>query len=300
VALSGDSAQLAGFVDLHSHTNESDGTLTPAELVFLAKRIGLSAIAITDHDTFAGYEKAQPVAAEAGFDLLRGIELNSRLSPAIDDNQRHVHVLAYFPSGAPVSDFSVWLAEEQDDRRTRNRRLIEALQKRGIEIALEEVESRGRSMAGRPHFARILVEKGYAADSDDAFQRYIGETAPSYIERQSQTTEEAIQIIRAGGGIPVVAHPVRLSLPQDVERQVFQQLKNAGLLGVEVYHSEHPPDLQAHYLRLADDLKLLPTGGSDFHGAVKPGVELGTGLNHNIRVPREFLDRMRAESGGRS
>jgi predicted metal-dependent phosphoesterase TrpH len=300
VALSGDSAQLAGFVDLHSHTNESDGTLTPAELVFLAKRIGLSAIAITDHDTFAGYEKAQPVAAEAGFDLLRGIELNSRLSLAIDDNQRHVHVLAYFPSGAPLSDFSAWLAEEQDDRRTRNRRLIEALQKRGIEIELEEVEARGRSMAGRPHFARILVEKGYAADSDDAFQRYIGETAPSYIERQSQTTEEAIQIIRAGGGIPVVAHPVRLSLPQDVERHVFQQLKNGGLLGVEVYHSEHPPDLQAHYLRLADELKLLPTGGSDFHGAVKPGVELGTGLNHNIRVPRELLDRMRAESGGRS
>ena len=108
------------------------------------------------------------------------------------------------------------LAEEQEDRRTRNRLLIDALQKRGVDITLQEVEARGRSMAGRPHFARILVEKGYAADSNDAFQRYLGETAPSYVERQSQTTEEAIQIIRAGGGIPVVAHPVRLALPQTI------------------------------------------------------------------------------------
>jgi 3',5'-nucleoside bisphosphate phosphatase len=299
VALSGDSAPLAGFVDLHSHTNESDGTLTPAELVSLAKRIGLAAIAITDHDTFTGYEKAKSFAVDTGLDLVRGIELNSILSLSIDGQQRHVHVLAYFPCGVPLQGFSTWLTQEQEDRRTRNRLLIGALQKRGIDITLEEVEERGRSMAGRPHFARILVEKGYAADSDDAFQRYIGETAPSYIERQSQTTEEAIEIIRAGGGIPVVAHPIRLSLRQDLERRVLQRLKDAGLLGLEVYHSEHPPNVQAHYLRVADELKLFPTGGSDFHGAIKPNVHLGTGLNHNIRVPREFLDRMR-ESGGLS
>jgi predicted metal-dependent phosphoesterase TrpH len=285
---------LNGFIDLHSHTTESDGTLTPAELVSLAKRIGLAAIAITDHDTFAGYEKAEPIAAGAGLDLLRGIELNSRLNPAIDSDQRHVHVLAYFPSGAPLQKFNAWLTGEQEDRRTRNRRLIEALRNRGIDITLEEVEARGRSMAGRPHFARILVEKRYAANSEDAFQRYIGETAPSYVERESQTTEEAIEIVRAGGGIPVVAHPVRLALTPPIERQVLQHLKDAGLLGLEVYHSEHSPNLQAHYLRLADELKLLPTGGSDFHGTVKPGVKLGTGLRNNIRVPREFLDRMRA------
>jgi 3',5'-nucleoside bisphosphate phosphatase len=300
VALPPDSAPLAGFVDLHSHTNESDGTLTPADLISLAKRIGLSAIAITDHDTFAGYEKAKSVAGAAGLDLVRGIELNSILTLSTDSHQRHVHILAYFPSGVPLPGFSTWLAEEQEDRRTRNRRLIQALQKRGIEISLEEVEARGRSMAGRPHFARILVEKGYAGNSDDAFQRYIGETAPSYVERQSQSTEESIQIIRAGGGIPVVAHPVRLALPPEIERQVLQRLKDAGLLGLEVYHSEHPPHLQAHYLRLADELNLLPTGGSDFHGAVKPGVNLGTGMNHNIRVPRELLDRMRTESCGPS
>jgi 3',5'-nucleoside bisphosphate phosphatase len=295
VSLSGDPAPVAGFIDLHSHTNESDGTLTPGELISLAKRVNLSAIAITDHDTFAGYEKARSLAAEAGVDLLRGIELNSRLSPEMDPDQRHVHVLAYFPSGTPLPTFSSWLAEEQEDRRTRNRRLIEALQKRGVDITLQEVEARGRSMAGRPHFARILVEKGYAADSGDAFERYIGETAPSYIERQSQTTEEAIQIIRAGGGVPVVAHPVRLALSQAAEREVLHQLKNAGLLGLEVFHSEHSPELQAYYLRLADELNLLPTGGSDFHGAVKPDVKLGTGSNDNVRVPRAFVDRIKAQ-----
>jgi predicted metal-dependent phosphoesterase TrpH len=294
VPLSGDSTPLTGLIDLHSHTTESDGTLTPAELVSLAKGLGLSAIAITDHDTFAGYEKAEALAAAAGLDMLRGIELNSRLSQAIDSDERYVHLLAYFPCGAPLDQFSGWLSGEQEDRRTRNRRLVEALQKRGIEITLEEVEARGRSMAGRPHFARILVEKGYAADSDDAFRRYIGETAPSYIERETQTTEEAIEIVREGGGVPVVAHPVRLSLPRPLDRRVLLHLKDAGLLGLEVYHSEHPPDLQAYYLRLADELQLLPTGGSDFHGDAKPDVELGTGWKHNIRVPREFLDRMRA------
>ncbi len=296
--LFGGSPSLAGFVDLHSHTNESDGTLTPAELIALAKRSRLSAIAITDHDTFAGYEKAEPLAAAAHVDVLRGIEINSRLDIGIGDDERHAHILAYFPHGAPRPKFSAWLANEQEDRRVRNRRLVEALQKRGIDITLEEVQARGKSMAGRPHFARILVEKRYAANFDDAFQRYIGETAPSYVERETQTTEEAIQIIREGGGIPVIAHPVRLSLLPDVEHHVMTRLKDAGLLGLEVYHSEHSPKLQAHYFRLSQELELLPTGGSDFHGAVKPGVKLGRGIKDNIRVPREFLERLRADRSG--
>ncbi len=296
--LFGGSPSLAGFVDLHSHTTESDGTLTPAELIALAKRSGLSAIAITDHDTFAGYEKAEPLAAEARVDVLRGIEINSRLDIRAGDDERHAHILGYFPHSAPLPKFSAWLANEQEDRRVRNRRLVEALQKRGIQITLEEVQARGKSMTGRPHFARILVDKGYAANFDDAFQRYIGETAPTYVERETQTTEEAIQIIRDGGGIPVIAHPVRLSLLPDVEWNIMTHLKDAGLLGLEVYHSEHSPNLQAYYLRLADRLELLPTGGSDFHGAAKPGVKLGRGIKDNVRVPREFLERLRADRIG--
>ncbi len=282
------------FIDLHSHTNESDGSLSPAELVSLAKRVGADAIAITDHDTFAGFEKAVPHARDAGLELVRGIELNSRLRLAGNSEQRYVHLLGYFPSREPSSEFNEWLIGERDDRRSRNRRLAEALQRRGVDISLEEVEARGKSLTGRAHFARILVQKGYASNSEEAFRKYLGESAPSYVQRESQTTEEAIAIIRAGGGIPVIAHPVRLALSHGRERDVLVQLKKAGLLGLEVYHSEHPPALQAHYRQLAEELDLLPTGGSDFHGAPKPDIKLGTGLNGNLRVPREFLDRMRA------
>lgn len=287
-----ESLALSGHIDLHSHTNESDGTLSPIELVDLAKRIGLDAIAITDHDTFAGYEKALPVARELKFDLVRGIELNSRLALP-EGGQRYVHLLAYFVDGEPSLEFVQWLADAQADRRDRNRRLVNSLNERGIDIALAEVEARGRTLAARPHFARILVEKGYARTVQDAFDKYLGETAPTYVERESESTEDTISMMRSAGGVPVVAHPVRLSLDGDNERTMLQQWKSAGLLGLEVYHSEHSPKLQAHYHRLADELDLLPTGGSDFHGAVKPNVQLGTGAHSNIRVPRSFLDRMR-------
>lgn len=281
------------WIDLHAHTTASDGTLTPAELVQLAKRSGLSALAITDHDTFAGFDSAVPVARESGLDLVCGIELNSRLHLPDAKGYRSVHLLGYWARGASSEEFRAWLKEQQEDRRNRNRRLAEALQSRGLQITLEEVEARGRHLAGRPHFARLLIEKGYAKNHEDAFQRYLGESAPTFIERQSQTTEKAISKIRAGGGIPVIAHPVRLSLARDREREVLLGLKDAGLQGLEVYHSEHPPELQAHYRQLAEDFALLPTGGSDFHGGPKPDVQLGTGIRGNVRVPSEFLERMR-------
>jgi len=283
-----------GFVDLHSHTNESDGTFTPAELVELALRVGLDALAVTDHDTITGYEKAVPIAEQAGFDLLCGIELNTKMGANDTSEGRTAHMLAYFPAGSPSGEFRQWLTVQQTARRTRNRKLAESLQSRGIDITLAEVEARGRSLAGRPHFARILVDKGYARNSQDAFDRFIGEQAPCFVERESISTERAIEIVRHSHGVPVLAHPVRLGLPRDREREAILHFKDAGLLGLEIYHSEHPPALQAHYRQLAEELDLLPTGGSDFHGAIKADIQLGTGLNGNVRVPREFLDRLRA------
>lgn len=290
------------IIDLHAHTTASDGTLPPAELVNLAKRVGLDALGITDHDTFAGYEEALPFAREAGLDLVCGIELNSRLKLGGENRSegaapqkltRSVHLLGYWPVRAPSAEFQSWLESERDERRNRNRRLADALQQRGVDVRLEEVEARGRSLAGRTHFARILVEKGYARDQEDAFARYLGENAPSYVERQSLKTEDAIRRVRTGGGIPVVAHPIRLGLTREREPEVLRRLKEAGLLGLEIYHSEHAPELQAHYRQLAEELDLLPTGGSDFHGGPKPDIALGTGFNGNLRVPHDFLDRMR-------
>ncbi len=200
-------------------------------MVQLAVSTGLDALAITDHDTFAGYEKARGLAQATGLDLVQGIELNSRLDIE-GERVRYAHVLGYFPSGEPAEAFLKWLSSQREDRRNRNLRLSNALREKGIDVTIEEVEARGRSLAGRPHFARVLVEKGYAKNADDAFKRFIGEDAPTFIERQSLNTEEVIEFIRQGGGVPAIAHPVRLALPHDdSERRVISRLKEAGLVG---------------------------------------------------------------------
>lgn len=286
--------QTEKLIDLHSHTDESDGTFSPEELVRAALDANLAALAITDHDTFAGYEKALPIARKLNFDLVRGIELNSRLDLA-GEPTRWAHILGFFPFGEPSDFFQRWLSTQRDDRKDRNERLVVALVRQGIDITIEEVEAIGRSLTGRPHFAKVLVEKGYARNHDDAFQRYLGEDAPAFVERQSPTAEEVVQLIRAGGGIPVAAHPIRLGLPHNsAERSVLAKLKESGLIGLEIYHSEHPPELQSYYRELAKELELLPSGGSDFHGAVKPDTQLGSGRNGNVRVPFAFLENMRA------
>jgi predicted metal-dependent phosphoesterase TrpH len=282
------------FIDLHSHTNESDGTSSPVELVQLAMRAKLAALAITDHDTFEGYEKALPFAREQSFDLIRGIELNSRLYLPDTAQPRFVHVLGYFPSNEPAASFHNWLQQERDNRRERNGKLIAALASQGVAITLEEVEARGRSLTGRPHFARVLVDKGYARNLDDAFRKYLGEEAPSYVQRESHTLEDVIRMVRSGGGIPVIAHPIRLGLAPEQERQVLESAKQAGLLGLEVHHSEHSASVRAHYEQLAKDLDLTPTGGSDFHGDAKPNVRLGEGVASNVRVPSTILHGLRA------
>ncbi len=290
-----DSPDSNGLIDLHAHTDESDGSLSPAALVELAKKSDIAALAITDHDTFSGYEKAVPYAREAGLELVRGIELNTRLYSPDDKGHRAVHLLAYFLNGEPSREFTDWLNQERSDRRLRNAQLAQALQAQGMDVKLEEVEARGRTLTGRPHFARVLTEKGYASDFNDAFRRYLGEDAPTYVSRRSKTTDEVIAIVRLAKGIPVIAHPIRLGLPREQERELLVRFKRAGLVGLEVYHSEHPPELQAYYRQLAEELGLLPSGGSDFHGpAVKPGIHLGTGADGNVRVPSRFLDDMRS------
>jgi predicted metal-dependent phosphoesterase TrpH len=278
-------------IDLHSHTDESDGSLKPRELIDLAVRVGLEALAITDHDTFSGYQAALPWAKAAGMDLVRGIELNSRIDA---NGTRSAHILAYFPLQVPTQEFLAWLSETRRERNERNQKLIASLQAAGVDITLAEVEARGRSLTSRPHFARVLVDKGYAKSLEDAFNRYLGEDAASYVHRESLPTQETVALVRAAGGIAVVAHPIRLGLDRTAERRFLEDAKAAGLMGLEVYHSEHSPELQQYYLQLAAELGLLPTGGSDFHGpSVKPDIDLGTGRGGNVRVPLEFLVGLR-------
>lgn len=280
------------MIDLHTHTYESDGTYSPAELIEAARALRLEALAITDHDTFAGYDQALPLAREHNFDLICGLEMNTR-------HESHrvfsIHMLVYFLHQPPPAEFRAWLEEILEGRRDRNRRLIRNLQEAGVDIELHEVEKMGRTLTGRPHFAKVLVNKGYAATAEDAFRRYLGENAPHYAERHGPDTTYAIERVRAAGGLPVLAHPVRLGVadPQR-EAKLIGDLRDAGMGGIEVHHSDHDKEDVERYARLAAKLGLAVTGGSDFHGAAKPGLSLGTGYGGNVQVPRSVLDGLRS------
>jgi len=278
-------------IDLHTHTNESDGSYTPAELIDHAVALKLEALAISDHDTFAGYDQAIGPAANAGLDLVCAIELGAR---TIGAPRRTVHLLGYFLHQPPSMEFRAWLNELLANRRERNLRLIDKLQAMGVEIALAEVEKIGRTLTGRPHFARVLVHKGYAANSEEAFRKYLGESAAAFVERQQPDANVGIQQILAGGGLPVLAHPGRLGIRDaEVEEQFISGLKNVGLRGIEVYHSDHQTADVDRYSELAKKYDLTVSGGSDFHGDAKPRVALGTGVGGNVNVPKSVLEKLR-------
>lgn len=272
------------MIDLHSHTDQSDGTLTPAELVAEAKRIGLTALAITDHDTLGGYDQAVPLAQAAGLRLICGIELSTKYQGV------SVHLLGYFPAKAPSADFREWLSFLLESRRDRNRRLILKLNSLGINITLEEVEKYGKTLTARPHFARVLIDKGFAKDMQEAFDQYLDEKGKGYVQRHDIPIEEAIERIRNAGGVSSLAHPVRVAKNQwDVLERYAGELAQMGLQAIEVYHSDHSPENVAFYQSLADRFGLGVTGGSDFHGGNKPQISLGTGCRNNLKVPDEIL-----------
>jgi predicted metal-dependent phosphoesterase TrpH len=277
------------LIDLHSHTNESDGTCSPAELIEEAVRRGVDTLGITDHDTFKGYDQAVPLAAEAGVELVCGIELSTKL------HGRSVHLLGYFLGGAflqnqGLADFRTWVLDLQAARRERNIRLVARLRELGFDITLEEAEARGRGMTGRPHFAQIMVEKGYAASLRQAFDDYLDESAKGYVYRREPLFAEGVTHIRKAGGIASLAHPVRVK--GDVPA-LMPELCGAGLNAIEAYHSDHDAAHTEQYLDLATRYGLMVTGGSDFHGAVKPGVMLGTGCGGNLRIPADLFEKLR-------
>jgi predicted metal-dependent phosphoesterase TrpH len=257
---------------------------------------GLEALGITDHDTLAGHDLAEPAARAAGLELVCGIEISTRF------HGRSVHLLGYFAKQPPTAEFREWLLALQSSRRDRNRRLIERLQALGLDVSLAEVEAKGRSMTGRPHFARVLVEKGYVTTLDQAFDEYLDESAKGYVERREVPMREAIERVRAAGGVPSLAHPIRVGRRiernlnhggEELERWIAE-MRDMGLRAIEAFHSDHQPADVERYLDLARRLDLGVTGGSDFHGANKPRIELGRGFEGNLAIPRSVLDDLRA------
>lgn len=272
------------MIDLHSHTNQSDGSCSPAELVQEAARAGVTTLGITDHDTFSGYDQALGEAAACRVELICGIELSTKL------HGHSVHLLGYFFASHGLAEFRNWVLELQASRRERNVRLAERLRELGFDITVEEAEARGKGMTGRPHFAQIMVEKGYVRGIREAFDEYLDESAKGYVYRREPQFAESVEHIRKAHGIASLAHPIRIN--GDVPA-LMGELCDSGMNAIEAYHSDHDEAQTKAYLALAKQYDLAVTGGSDYHGDVKPGVRLGTGYNGNLHVPDDLVERLR-------
>jgi predicted metal-dependent phosphoesterase TrpH len=288
------------LIDLHTHSDESDGSWSPSRLVEEALKIGLEALAIADHDTLKGHDLAAGPACASGLDLVCAVEIGTVFAQRGQPPIRHVHVLGYFLNSPPLAEFRNWLVGIQEGRSNRNRLLAERLQSLGLDVSLEEAQALGSGLTGRPHFARVLVRKGYASDVQDAFDKYLGHSGKAYVPRREPSSTEAVGQIMAAGGLAVLAHPGRLRREQpDLGDFLVRGLVEQGLGGVEVYHSDHTAADTQLLLGMAQSYGLAITGGSDFHGEAKPGVELGTGHAGNLSIPREVLERLRTSAAHR-
>jgi predicted metal-dependent phosphoesterase TrpH len=274
-------------IDLHTHTTASDGSLSPEDLVRLAKQQGVTALAVTDHDSVAGLSRALAEGQRLGVEIIPGIEI-SCLYKDIE-----LHILGYFinPEDPLLQPTLARYLASRDDR---NPRIVERLRALGCDLTYEEVKSlAGAATIGRPHIAKVLMRKGYVRSVTEAFDRYLADGGPAYVTRVLPTPEEAIGLIRQVGGLPVLAHPVYASRLKEPIEQVCATLKRFGLAGLETVYSSHTPQQTDHYRQVARDLGLLVTGGSDFHGDSKPNLLVGTGYG-GLEVPADLLEPMRA------
>lgn len=275
-------------VDLHVHSTASDGSETPSKVVELASEAGLTAVALTDHDTLEGVEEAREEADRRGIELIPGVELSCEW----DRGGLHLVVLFLEPGPGPLQDR---LASFRDSRDRRNRVVAERLAGLGLDISYEEVvHQAGGGSVGRPHFAEVLRRKGYVPDISSAFARYLGPGAPAYAGRRLLPPEEALDLARRSGAAPVIAHPHTLGLDRAVEYTAFfRRMAALGLAGVECYYSEYDPRMRRELARAVGAHGLLPSGGSDFHGQYKPGLRVGVGRG-DLRVPDRVLEDLRA------
>lgn len=265
-------------VDLHSHSTYSDGALTPTALVELARRQGVGALALTDHDTVDGVAEARGAAEPLGLELIAGTELS------VAHEGQDLHLLAYFLD-VEAPELRAHMEALRADRRLRVTRLVARLRLLGIPIEESSILAKARAdgAVGRLHVAQVLVEKGWVPTESDAFRWYLGHGGPAYIEKETPDAARSIATLRAAGGVPVLAHPGAYRL-----EGLLEQLVPAGLLGLEVWHPMHAPADVTRYREQAARFGLLETGGSDYHGnrehEVGPGgLEIGPAILEPIR-----------------
>lgn len=284
------------MIDLHTHSNISDGSDPPARIPELAAAAGCSAVALTDHDSLAGLAEAAASAARLGVTLVPGCEV-SCVKPTVPAGVKvngSAHVLCYFvdEGEGPLQDE---LRQLRDDRRRRNMALVERLAELGVPVSWDELvaEAGGEAGVGRPHFARVLVRHGRADDIQDAFDRYLADGGPAYVPKARLQAGDVAGLARASGGVSVLAHPLSLGLEPPMLESVLGELADAGLTGMEVTYGAYGDGERRLLGAMAGRLGLVATGGSDFHGTFKPGLSVGTGTG-DLKVPDSVLEELAA------
>ena len=276
------------IVDLHVHSTESDGTFTPTELVTEAKRTGLSAFALTDHDTCSGVSKAMPCATSAGIELIPGIELST------DYHGKEVHIVGLYID-IENEQLLKKTAEYRKCRSERNALMVEALQKEGLSITMEELVAENPDcVITRANIARFLYEHGQIKSVREAFDRYIGDHCKCYVGRLKVASTDAVRLIKEAGGTAILAHPLLYGLSNTNLQKMIDELKPAGLDGLEAIYSTYTTGEEQQMKRLARENHLLISGGSDFHGSNKPDIALGKGRGH-LYIPYSVLESIQAK-----
>lgn len=278
-----------GYVDLHTHSTASDGSMSPAELVNHAIRSGLKGIAITDHDTIDGVAEALDEGQKNSFPVIPGVEISL-------DYTKELHMLGYF-NNENYNKINEILIPLKKSREKRNEKTIEKLNELGFKLTMDEVRQRCKgSVIGRPHIALVMQEKGYTPTAADAFREYLGFGRVAFFKKEKLTPEQGIGHILRAGGLPVLAHPVFLQYSMQDMDKFLKELFAYGLKGIEAYYVENSKDYTKNTIKLADKHKLIITGGSDFHGTFKPKIKIGTGYG-NLKIPYKILEDLRRALG---
>lgn len=280
------------YIDLHIHSNASDGTLSPPEIIDTARKLNLAAIAITDHDTVDASKSVAESGVPLSIQFLTGIEISADPPPSFPC-AGSFHILGY---GIRVNDPSLnqSLKVLQDARKNRNPQIIEGLKRLGMDISLDELTASfgDEGQLGRPHIARLMMKKKMVSSVNEAFDKYLGKGKPAYQDKYRSGCGAAIELIRNAGGIPVLAHPALLKpVRSQPVRDLIRIMKDMGLQGIEVFYPEHSPEQTALYAEIAGRYDLLMTGGTDFHGSVKPDIRMGTGKG-DFRVPYILYEKL--------
>lgn len=273
-------------VDLHVHSDKSDGSLTPSQLVDMAADKGLCAFALTDHDTTAGVKEAVAAGQKKGIEVIPGIEFSTEY------HGKDIHIVGLFiDEDAPA--FQAQLDSFVNARIVRNRKMCERLQADGIDISYEKLlEAFPGSVITRGHYSRYLLEHGYVKSLPEAFDRYLGDHTRYFVPREKISPADAVRLILAVKGIPVLAHPTLYHMGQDALNRLVSTLKETGLIGIEAIYSTYSAGEEREMRRLAAKYGLLLSGGSDFHGKSKPKLEMGTGYGR-LFIPEDVLTAIR-------